>query len=425
MAEVLAGRSADVALAGASGTAELGGALRAVTLGTLRWYPRLAAVVEQLRENRALHPQLRALLAAALFQLEYSRNAPELSVSSAVDAARLLGQPRAAGLTNALLRRFCRERDLLLTRLPADSAAALAHPAWLLERLQTDWPQDWRLIVEANNSQAPMALRVDLSRTTREAMATQLAALGQDTHAVEGIPEALVLERAVGVGELPGFTAGWLSVQDAGAQLASHLLAPRPGERVLDACAAPGGKTGALLEAAGGPLDLTALDVDATRLTRVAENLQRLGRMARLVCADLAQAGSWWDGTPFDAILLDAPCSAVGVIRRHPDIKLLRRPEDLAHLSALQERLLERCLAMLVPGGRLLYSTCSMLRVENDAVIGRLLERRPGVQARDPQGLISALQLPRWVRPCAHGIQLLPGNEAGTDGFYYACLTVT
>jgi 16S rRNA (cytosine967-C5)-methyltransferase len=143
------------------------------------------------------------------------------------------------------------------------------------------------------------------------------------------------------------------------------------------------------------------------------------------VCADLAQAGSWWDGTPFDAILLDAPCSAVGVIRRHPDIKLLRRPEDLAHLSALQERLLERCLAMLVPGGRLLYSTCSMLRVENDAVIGRLLERRPGVQARDPQGLISALQLPRWVRPCAHGIQLLPGNEAGTDGFYYACLTVT
>ncbi len=425
LAGVVVGQSADAALVETAGGSRLGAAVRAVTLGTLRWYPRLAALVNQLRERRTLHPTLHALLAAALFQLEYSRNPPEAAVSSAVDATRLLGQPRAAGLVNALLRRFRRERETLLAQLPAGSAAALAHPPWLLQALQADWPHDWPAIVAANNAQAPMALRVDLSRKTREAAVVALAARNISALAPERFPAALVLEHPVAVGELPGFSEGWLSVQDAGAQLAARLLQVRPGERVLDGCAAPGGKTGALLEAAGDALDLTALDIDAARLARVAENLERLGRSAQLLCADLADPAAWWDGTPFDAILLDAPCSSVGVIRRHPDIKLLRRAADIPALAQLQIRLLTACFGLLSPGGRLLYSTCSVLRAENDAVIGELLAAHPQVRARDPLELIETLQLAGAARPCAHGIQLLPGGEAGTDGFYYACLTVT
>jgi 16S rRNA (cytosine967-C5)-methyltransferase len=336
-----------------------------------------------------------------------------------------VGQPRGAGLVNALLRRFLRERPQWHARLEAEPVTALAHPAWLLAALQADWPEHWRTIVDANNAQAPMGLRVDLSRIARDALAAQLAARGAIARSVEGAPAALLLERPLAVADLPGFAEGLVSVQDPGAQLATRLLQPRAGQRVLDACAAPGGKTGALLEAADGPLSLTALDADAGRLARVQENLQRLRRQAQLVCADLALPGDWWDGRPFDRILLDAPCSAVGVIRRHPDIKLLRRPEDIASLAQLQGRLLERCLGMLAPGGRLLYSTCSVLRAENDAVISAALAAHPRLAAQSPAALCRELALPANAIPCVHGIQLLPGGAALTDGFYYACLTGT
>lgn len=433
VAAVAGGQSADAALArgGAGNPADaLRAAIRAVTLGTLRWYPRLERLAGLLLEGRRPVAALSALLSVALYQLEYSRNPPEVCVSSAVDAARLLHQPRATGLVNALLRRFLRERAALLGQLRQDPVGSSAHPTWLLSALQAAWPADWPAIVAANNEAPPMVLRVDLSRCPLHRYRGQLAERGLECDEVAGCPTALMLRRPVAVGELPGFAEGMVSVQDAGAQLAARLLQARPGERVLDACAAPGGKTGALLEVLEGAIEVTALDSDAVRLERVADNLRRLRRVARLVQADLRDdprapappAAPWWDGRPFDCVLLDAPCSATGVIRRHPDIKLLRRAGDIEALAAVQRQLLERCLGMLRPGGRLLYSTCSVLPAENDAVIEAVLAAVPAARALPPETLLP--RLPADVRICARGVQLLPGNAALTDGFYYACLTI-
>ncbi len=262
-------------------------AVRAVTLGALRWYLQLEPIVARLLQGKALAPVLRTLLIAALHQLEHSRNPVEASVSSAVDAARVLAQARAAGMINALLRRFLRERAGILQAVMQDSQAASAHPAWLLSALQDSFPGQWQQIVEANNAHPPMALRLDLSRTTPEDYLGRLQQRGLGAQSVPWLSTALVLDTPLGVAQLPGFDEGLVSVQDAGAQLAGLLLGPRPGERVLDACAAPGGKSGALLEAAGGPLQLTAVDIDAERVELIAQNLRRLRRQARLVAADL------------------------------------------------------------------------------------------------------------------------------------------
>jgi 16S rRNA (cytosine967-C5)-methyltransferase len=421
-AVAFAGRSADDALGRSTAPAALRPAIRAVTLGSLRWYWRLDAIAAVLIAGKPLAPALRALLLVALHQLEYSRNAPEAIVSAAVDAARLLQQPRATGLINALLRRFLREREALLAQALADPAAADAHPHWLLELLRAAWPQHWRQIVAANNEHPPMSLRLDLSRSTREDYLAQLAAAGMAARALPWLPTALVLERPVAVDQLPGFAAGAVSVQDAGAQLACALLAVSAGDRVLDACAAPGGKTGALLEAAAGDIDLTAVDIDPARVERIAANLKRLGRTAHLVTADLREEPAWCPEQRFDRILVDAPCSATGVIRRHPDIKLLRRPADVAALAVTQRRILERCLQLLKPGGRLLYSTCSVLPAENERIVEAVLAAVP--EARVLALPDELLPPPDWL-PRSIGAQLLPGNAAQTDGFYYACLTVT
>jgi 16S rRNA (cytosine967-C5)-methyltransferase len=433
------GRSADAALARASGSlpAAQRPAVHAVALGSLRWYWRLKATADTLAAGRPLVPALRALLLVALHQLEYSRNAPELTVSAAVDAARLLLQPRAAGLVNALLRRFLRERDALLARALREPAAAGAHPDWLLQALRAAWPAQWPRIIQANNEHPPMSLRVDLSRSSIAGYQAQLAARGLAAQALSWLPTALVLDQPVGVIELPDFDHGCVSVQDAGAQLACALLGVRRGERVLDACAAPGGKTGALLEAVDGELELTAVDIDGARVERIADNLRRLRRKAQLVTADLRQPDlrqpdlrrsalqqrtGDWSSAPFDRILVDAPCSATGVIRRHPDIKLLRRPEDIAALAATQRQILSRCLALLKPGGTLVYSTCSVLPAENEAVVEALMAADPGIRALPWPAAVS---LPPELVPRPVGMQLLPGNAAQTDGFYYACLTVT
>jgi 16S rRNA (cytosine967-C5)-methyltransferase len=420
-AVAFAGRSADDALAASGARAELRPAIRAVTLGSLRWYWRLQALVAILSAGKPLAPTLRALLLVALHQLEYSRNAPEVTVSSAVDAARLLRQSRAAGLINALLRRFLRERAALLAQLLTDSTASSAHPPWLLQLLRASWPEHWQQIVAANNEHPPMSLRLDLSRIKREDYLAQLAAVGMGAHALPWLATALVLERPVAVSELPGFVDGLVSVQDAGAQVACALLAVSAGQRVLDACAAPGGKTGALLEAAGADIDLTAVDIDAARMQRIADNLKRLGRTAHLVTADLTDEPLWCAQQRFDSILVDAPCSATGVIRRHPDIKLLRRAADVAALALTQHRILTRCLKLLKPGGRLLYSTCSVLPAENERIVEAVLAAMPEARVlAPPAGVMPPDGLPRSV-----GMQLLPGNAAQTDGFYYACLTVT
>ncbi|HEX9139758.1 MAG TPA: 16S rRNA (cytosine(967)-C(5))-methyltransferase RsmB [Steroidobacteraceae bacterium] len=414
------GAAADAALAPVLGW-PAASAVRAITLGTLRWYFRLEPAVLPLlaRRGDSTPGVLRALLIVSAHQLEYSRNRPETTVHAAVEAARRLGLERAAGMVNAVLRRFLREREALLAKVDQDPARRVAHPSWLYQKLAGQWPQDLERIVAANNAHPPMSLRVDTSRVSREAYLDELAAANIAGRAVSWCASAVMLEQPLPVAKLPGFADGRVSVQDAGAQLAAALLAPETDERVLDACAAPGGKTGALLELRDGALELTAADSDAARLTRVAENLKRLRREALLVAADLTAPTKWWDGRAFDAILLDAPCSGTGVIRRHPDIKLLRRNTDLVPMSEVQLLLLRNLWPLLRAGGRLLYVTCSVLGIENEQVVERFLALEPSARA----GLLPPAMVPDGLlRPCTNGWQLLPGGEAGADGFYYACL---
>jgi 16S rRNA (cytosine967-C5)-methyltransferase len=417
LGRVVAGSSADDVLRHESSQSS---AVRAISLGSLRWYWRLKALVDTLLADTHVTPPVRALLVVAIHQLEYSRNPPEAVVSSSVDAVRILRQPRAAGLVNALLRRFLRERESLTARALTEPAALAAHPRWLFDLLRQHWPDDWQTIVDSDNLQPPMTLRVNLARGSRQDYLARLAQQGLHAHALEWSHSALVLESAVPVTQLPGFAQGEASVQDAGSQLASVLLDAQPGQRVLDACAAPGGKTGAILEQAAG-IDLTAIDIDSVRAVRISDNLKRIGAQARVLTADLREDASWWDGAAFDRILLDAPCSATGVIRRHPDIKLLRQPRDIAGFADTQRRLLRRALGWLKPGGRLLYCTCSVIAAENDDVVETILREHPQVRSVP----LPAVALPPQSRSLSRGTQLLPGNAAQTDGFYYACLTVT
>ncbi|MEZ5564242.1 MAG: 16S rRNA (cytosine(967)-C(5))-methyltransferase RsmB [Gammaproteobacteria bacterium] len=351
---------------------------------------------------------LEALLSVGIYQLADPEQPDYAAVSATVEAARLLGLDRAAGLVNASLRRLQREATELTESLRSDRVARFSHPAWLLDRLRSDWPDQWEAIAAAGQQHPPVWLRVNRTRISIDDYAARLSEeRGLGVIRNPAFPDALKLESAVPVQELPGFADGLVSVQDAASQLAAPLLAPERGMRVLDACAAPGGKTTHLLERASGDLDLTALDISATRLRSVADSLRRLGFAATLIEGDALAPADWWDGRPFDRILVDAPCSATGVIRRHPDIKLLRRPDDLPALAARQRRLLDRLWPLLKPGGRLLYSTCSVLRAENDSV----------VQAWVATG--AARLLAETPQP---GLQLLPG-DSDTDGFYYALMT--
>ncbi len=397
-------------------------AIRAIALGTVRWYLRLAPVIEALLEEPERVAGLtRALLVVAAHQVEYSRNAPQAIVHAAVDATRLLGAPRASGLTNAVLRRFVAERETLLASADAGLAGRTAHPAWIVERIGEGWPRECAALLEANNAHPPMTLRVDLSRTTRQAYLAQLAAASIDAHEIHWTARAVTLSRPMPVSRLPGFAEGLVSVQDAGAQVAVPLLQVRPGERVLDACAAPGGKTAHVLEEVEDAL-VTAVDIDDTRARLIEENLVRLRRTARIAVADAREPSAFWDGRAFGRILVDAPCSATGVIRRHPDIKLLRRPTDIAPFAQAQLAILRAAVSLLEPGGRLVYSTCSVLPEENEHVVRDLLRIEPQMKvAPMPQGGALA----PGALDCTIGVQLLPGGEAGTDGFYYACLEKT
>ena len=343
------------------------------------------------------------------------------TVDAAVGATAALGKPWARGLVNGVLRRALRERAALVANL--DEPARLSHPAWLLTRLAADWPGTWRELARANDERAPMTLRV---AGDRDAYRARLAAAGIGAAPGTRAATALVLDAPVPVEDLPGFDVGDASVQDESAQLAAAILADAspPGVRLLDACAAPGGKTAHALET-GRFGELVALDVDPARLERVAATLARVGRPggARLVAADAVDAtagGAWWDGAPFDAILLDAPCSGTGVVRRHPDIKLLRRDSDVEALVALQARLLDALWTVLAPGGHLLYATCSVLADENERQVRRFLARTPDAASA---ALPPAAGEPRELGPgaAAPGGQIPTGAD-GSDGFWYALL---
>lgn len=415
------GRSADTALLAADSRPDRS-AVRAITLGTLRWYQRLAPAIAPLlvRDSKSMVPQLHALLIAAAHQVEYSRSAPEVSVHLAVDATRALSLPRASGFVNAVLRRFVRERGILLATVDQDLAARHAHPTWLVESLRKAWPEQLEAILQANNQHPPMTLRVDLQRHSVASCVAQFAAAGRSVQVLDWLASAITLEHPAPVSALPGFRDGVVSVQDSAAQLAALLLQVEPGQRVLDACAAPGGKTGHLLESARGPIELLAADSDVERLAQLRDTLQRLNRQARCLHADLA--APWTEsllGDGFDRILVDAPCSSTGVIRRHPDIKLLRRADDIDAFRRSQATILRRAFAALRPGGQLLYCTCSVLPSENEQIIVDFLALQRNAKPLPwPNGL--AMPPGALTRPV--GWQLLPGSAALTDGFYYARL---
>lgn len=418
------GRSLDAALvtAGAQVSDKDRPMLRMLAYGTLRHHFRLREQLAQLldRPLRKRDKIIESLLVVGLFQLTDTRVPDHAAVSMTVEAARLLRRPKFAGLINAVLRNF--QRKNLATEETQSDEATFNHPGWLLDRLRNDWPDDWPAIVEANNDRAPMWLRVNAARTTPADYLALMASLAEETDApgeiIEGVSHGIRLRAPLPVDELPGFADGLVSVQDAGAQLAAPWLLHDGGRRVLDACAAPGGKTCHLLELLEPSATVTAIDIEDERLARVRENLDRQGLHATVLAADASNLDSWWDGTPFDRILLDAPCSATGVIRRHPDIKVLRRDSDIAPLADLQRRMLDALWQALAPGGRLLYVTCSVLAAENEAVVSGFLAAN--ADASEDQVLhdynIRALMCPRSA-----GFQVLPGTQ-GLDGFYFAAI---
>lgn len=394
--------------------------VQALAFGALRWHHRHLALLDRLldRPLEQLEPLLLALLSVGLYQLGDPDQPDYAAVSATVAATRLLKRDRAAGLVNGVLRRYQREAGMLDNDLASEDTARYSHPDWIVTRLRQEWPGHWRGVLEANQRHPPLWLRVNIGRTSVAAYQDRLQAeLGATGRELPGIPGALKLDAPVAVDRLPGFADGLVSVQDGAAQLAAPLLDATEGMRVLDACAAPGGKTGHLLERAG--VDLTALDLSGPRLERVKSNLARLKLGARLLVADATEPARWWDGQPFDRILVDAPCSASGVIRRHPDIKLLRRPDDLPDLAHRQRLMLDRLWPLLRPGGRLLYSTCSVFREENAGVVQGFLAGSPGARlATAPAGA------PGVALDGAPGLQILPG-PADTDGFYYALMEKT
>lgn len=355
------------------------------------------------RKERVVH----MLLVVGLYQL-WQLDLPEhAALYETVDGTKTLKKPWAAKLLNAALRRFQREGDELIAGLQNGSG----YPGWLTRQLRQAYPDQWQPLLEAGNVQGPMTLRINRSRLERDTWLAQADDDGLAATACAQTVCAVTLAQPVPVHAIPGFSDGEVSVQDEAAQQCALLLAPQDGERVLDACAAPGGKTGHLLESA--KVEVTALDIDDSRLQRVTENLERLGLSAKLQAADAADINSWWDGKVFDRILLDAPCSGTGVIRRHPDIKLLRRPKDIEFLLQVQDRLLTQLWRTLKPGGRLLYATCSILPQENNDRIAAFLQRQT-----------DARLLPITLAgdaPAEFGVQWLP-QPGGHDGFYFALL---
>ena len=418
------GRSLDVVLAQADRRTDLEGRalLHMLCYGTLRNHWRLRWFIDKLLD-KPLKPQDRiveSLLAVGLFQLLESRVPDHAAVSLTVEAARRLRRPKFAPLVNAVLRNF--RRKGLATMEPAEEEARFNHPAWLIERLKQDWPSHWREIVDGNNGRGPMWLRVNATKLSRadylERLQEAPAEHGEQHAAPDGFPHAIRLAEPRPVMELPGFAEGLVSVQDAAAQLAAPWLLAEGGARILDACAAPGGKAAHLLELAGPGASLTAIDADAGRMSRVRENLERLGLVATLEVADASRPEEWWDGELYDRILIDAPCSGTGVIRRHPDIKVLRRNADLGTNARLQLGLLSALWPLLAPAGRLLYVTCSVLSAENDEVVRRFLQEQPG--ATEEQ-VLPNYNIRDLMQRRACGFQILPGT-ADLDGFYFACL---
>ncbi len=377
--------------------------------GVLRWYWRLQAILKQLMK-KPLRPKdndVELLMLLSLFQLMETRVPDYASVNAAVALVKKK-KAWAAGLVNGVLRNFIRRQEEIEKAL-ADEPSRYSHPKWIIKKLKQDWPEHWQNILQANNQQAPMVLRINQQKITVDDYLAKLDC------AATRLDQGVMLDQSTDVTRLPGYEEGLFSVQDAGAQKAAPLLQLEPGQRVLDACAAPGGKTCHMLEMATN-IDLLALDVSDSRLLRVQENLERLSLSAELLTGSAANPDTWWDGKPFDRILLDVPCSASGVIRRHPDIKLLRRADDIDRLVETQRQILQNIWPLLTPGGMLLYATCSVFKQENEQQIEWFLQN-----TNDAKEISLAAD---WGEQRPFGRQILPGQN-DMDGFYYALLIKT
>jgi 16S rRNA (cytosine967-C5)-methyltransferase len=378
-----------------------------------RWWLRLDKALDGLLQQplRKREPALHALLVLGLVQLEILQLPPHAAVAATVEATRVLQRGGFSNLANAVLRRWLRERDALNARLDKDTPTRTAHPRWLVEALARDWPEHADAILAANNCEAPLTLRVNRRRCTRSELRERLRDAGIRAQPHPWLRDALQLDAHADLARLPGFGQGHFSVQDGAAQCAADLMGLQDGVRVLDACAAPGGKACHMLERAD--LRLSALEREPARAVSIRANLERLNLACELRTDDAGEPTAWWDGKPFDRILLDAPCSATGVIRRHPDIKLHRRAGDIPQLSREQSRLLAALWPLLAPRGKLVYATCSVLREENERVVDAFLDTHPEAQS-------GPCNLPVG-RAAGAGWQVLPG-EGGLDGMYYALI---
>lgn len=391
--------------------------LNALCFGVVRHYWQLADSLGALL-NKPLKKKdtdIQALLMIGLYQLWYMDVPSYAAVSSCVDAAKNLGKIWACGLVNKVLRLALKDKETLEASWGRTDELRFSHPQWFIDELKTAWPEHWESILSANNEQAPLTLRVQTERISREAYCQLLNEAEIDWTLPEGAEQAVCLDNSPPVAELPGFSDGLFYVQDLAGQRVVELMDLEPGQRVLDACAAPGSKTTHMLTQEPSLDALIALDCQPERLAMITENLQRLGLQkapVRLVLADALRIQQWWDGQPFDRILLDAPCTATGVIRRHPEIRLRRDREDLETCPKLQVQLLEQLWRVLKPGGTLIYTTCSVLPVENDAVVKKLLQADVGAKIKN-------FRIPDSIKT-VHGRQLLPNKQ--NDGFYYARL---
>lgn len=396
--------------------------LQQICFGVCRVLPRLEQIIQQLVDKplRGKTRIVHTLLLVGLYQLLYLRIPEHAAVAETVNAVQPLKRESFRALVNGVLRRFLREQAIILAKI--DQHWQTLHPEWLVNKLKQAYPQQWRQIIEANNQQPPMWLRINPQFTnvaTYQGLLEQQSYIADNPFCYDYVhqPQALRLSQAVNVSQLPQFEQGWATVQDLNTQWAGLLLDPQPNELILDACAAPGGKTTHILELAP-QAQVVALDIEAKRLERVRENLHRLKQQAKVICADASQPDSWLEqataGKKFDRILLDAPCSATGVIRRHPDIKWLRKATDIQPLVQLQQQILTALWTVLKPNGILLYATCSLLPEENQQQIEQFLQQQPDAQ-------LEPLPFATTQTNGNIGIQFIPESTGG-DGFYYAKL---
>ncbi|MDH5394650.1 MAG: 16S rRNA (cytosine(967)-C(5))-methyltransferase RsmB [Gammaproteobacteria bacterium] len=393
--------------------------VQAMSYGIIRLYPRLQFITEQLLSKplKAKDQDIVLLILSGLYQLIEMRIPDHAAVSETVKITKLLKKPWAKNLVNAVLRNYQRQSETINKKIETNAVAKFAHPQWWLTLVQKNWPisgdkRNWQDILTANNQNPPMTLRLNTQHISRQAYLDQLTQHDISAIAAKHSPDAIYLEKPVAVNQLPLFNEGFVSVQDEAAQLAAILLNPQKGDRVLDACAAPGGKTIHLLEREKN-IDLIAIDIEENRLKKVQENLDRTHLTATLVAANAFKPETWWDNNLFDRILLDAPCSASGVIRRHPDIKFLRKAEDIPHLVNDQQQILDALWPLLRSKGMLLYATCSVLPQENTLQIQHFLQHHSDAVLQPING--------SWGQEQVAGRQILPGED-GMDGFFYALI---